>query len=90
MPLHRVQDAKLPVSQLSLPWLLLAPFSGVLADRIYRKHLLLTTRTTVAVLMLIEGVLILSGLIEFWHMVVLAFLASGRLSRDARRASGSG
>ena len=69
-------------AMLSLPWLLLAPFSGVLADRIYRKHLLLTTRTTVAVLMLIEGVLILSGLIEFWHMVVLAFLAGSAFAMD--------
>ncbi len=78
----RASAVALVSAMLSLPWLILAPFSGVLADRIYRKHLLLTTRLTVAVLMLVEGVLILTGLIEFWQMVVLAFLAGSAFAMD--------
>lgn len=79
---NRASAVALVSAMLSLPWLVLAPFSGVLADRIYRKHLLLTTRLTVAVLMLVESLLILSGLIEFWHMVVLAFLAGSAFAMD--------
>ncbi len=78
----RASAVALVSAMLSLPWLILAPFSGVLADRVYRKHMLLTTRLTVAVLMLVEGVLILAGVIEFWHMVVLAFLAGCAFAMD--------
>ncbi len=69
-------------AMLSLPFLFLAPLSGVLADRVYRKHLLVITRTTVSVLMFVEGALILAGLIEVWHMVVLAFLAGSAFAAD--------
>ncbi len=78
----RASAVALVGAMLSLPWLIFAPFSGVLADRVFRKHLLLTTRSTVAVLMLIEGVMILTGVIEFWHMVVLAFLAGSAFAMD--------
>lgn len=69
-------------AMLSLPFLFLAPLSGVLADRVYRKHLLVATRSSVSVLMFIEGALILAGLIEVWHMVVLAFLAGCAFAAD--------
>lgn len=69
-------------AMLSLPFLFLAPLSGVLADRVYRKHLLVITRSTVSVLMFVEGALILAGLIEVWHMVVLAFLAGSAFAAD--------
>lgn len=69
-------------AMLSVPWLLFAPLSGVLADRVDRKYLLLTTRSSVTVLMLIEGVLIVSGQVQYWHMVVLAFLAGTAFAMD--------
>jgi MFS family permease len=69
-------------AMLSLPFLFLAPLSGVLADRLYRKHLLVATRSAVAVLMFVEGALILAGGIELWHMVVLAFLAGCAFAAD--------
>lgn len=69
-------------AMLSLPFLFLAPLSGVMADRLYRKHLLVGTRSAVAVLMFVEGALIVSGHIEVWHMVVLAFLAGCAFAAD--------
>jgi len=69
-------------AMLSVPFLFLGPFSGIAADRIYRKHLLVTTRSSVAVLMFLEGILILGGWIEVWHMVVLAFLAGCAFAMD--------
>ena len=69
-------------AMLSLPFLVLGPFSGVIADRVYRKHLLVGTRSTVSALMFIEGVLILSGRAEIWHLLVLAFLAGCAFAMD--------
>lgn len=69
-------------AMLSLPFLILGPFSGVLADRIYRKHLLVGTRSTVSALMFFEGILIVSGAVEVWHMVVLAFLSGCAFAMD--------
>ncbi|MEZ4502611.1 MAG: MFS transporter [Dehalococcoidia bacterium] len=78
----RASAVALVGSMLSIPFLILGPFSGVVADRLYRKHLLVTTRSTVSVLMFIEGVLILGGWVELWHMVVLAFLAGCAFAMD--------
>ena len=69
-------------AMLSLPFLVLGPFSGVIADRVYRKHLLVGTRTTVSALMFFEGALILSGRAEIWHLLVLAFLAGCAFAMD--------
>jgi MFS family permease len=69
-------------AMLSLPFLLLGPFSGVIADRVYRKHLLVGTRSTVSALMFFEGILIVSGAVEVWHMVVLAFLSGCAFAMD--------
>lgn len=69
-------------AMLSLPFLVLGPLSGVIADRVYRKHLLVGTRTTVSVLMFVEGGLILGGYITVWQLVVLAFLAGCAFAMD--------
>ena len=69
-------------AMLSFPFLILGPLSGVIADRVYRKHLLVGTRSTVSVLMFIEGALILSGQITVWQLIVLAFLAGCAFAMD--------
>ena len=67
---------------LSLPFLVLGPFSGVVADRWYRKTLLVTTRMTIATVMLIEGLLIIAGLIELWQILLLGTLAGCAFAMD--------
>jgi len=79
---NRASAVALVGAMLSVPFLILGPFSGVAADRLFRKHLLVTTRSTVAVLMFVEGALIVLGLIELWQMVVLAFLAGCAFTMD--------
>ncbi len=69
-------------AMLSLPFLILGPLSGVVADRVYRKHLLVGTRTTVAALMFIEGALIVTGLITVPQLIVLAFLSGCAFAMD--------
>ncbi len=58
----------------SIPSLLLAPMSGVIADRFKRKHVLLATQ----ILCLIQGIILIylyfSGVITKWHILYLAVL----------------
>lgn len=56
----------------SLPSLFFAPFSGVVSDRFKRKNVLITTQ----ILCLIQGIifvfLFFSGIVNKWHILVLA------------------
>lgn len=56
-----------------LPFLILGPFSGVLADRIAPRRLLIITQAASAGLGIALGVLVLSGHVELWHMYAFAF-----------------
>ena len=56
------------------PVLLLSVPAGVLADRINRRVLLISTQAAQAVLALGLGVLVLSGYAELWHVYVFAGL----------------
>lgn len=58
-----------------LPTLFLAAFAGVLADRMDRRWLLVITNGSAAAIALILAILTTSGLVEYWHVLVLAFLA---------------
>ncbi|MCK9485367.1 MAG: MFS transporter [Dehalococcoidia bacterium] len=69
-------------AMMSVPFLFLGPFAGIAADRLYRKHLLVTTRFIVAVVMFLEGFLILAGWIEVWHMLTLGFVAGCAFAMD--------
>jgi MFS family permease len=79
---NRASAVALVSAMLSFPFLALGPFSGVLADRLYRKHLLVVTRSSIAVLMFFEGVLIVGGWIQIWHMMVLALLSGCAFAMD--------
>jgi MFS family permease len=62
----------------ALPTLFAGPVSGVIVDRV-NKRLLLNISSLVATLMALTlGVLVISGAIEFWHLVV-ASIAVGLL-----------
>ncbi len=56
------------------PILFIAPFSGVLADRLDRRKLLITTQSFAAMQALLLGALVLSGAFETWHLVAMALL----------------
>jgi MFS family permease len=58
-----------------LPTLFLAVFAGVLADRVDRRRLLIVTNGSAAAVALILAILTTTGLVEYWHVLVLAFLA---------------
>jgi MFS family permease len=57
-----------------LPTLVLAPLAGVLADRLDRRRLLIITNTSGALIGLTLAILTSTGLVAYWHILVLAFL----------------
>jgi MFS family permease len=57
-----------------IPTWLLMLFAGVLADRVPRRNLLVVTQTTMMILAFILAALTFAGLVQPWHIVLLAFL----------------
>ena len=57
-----------------LPFLLLAPWAGLIADRFPKRRTLLLTQSMLAVSSLLLGVLAVTGLAELWHVYVIALL----------------
>lgn len=57
-----------------IPILLLAPIGGVIADRCYRRHILLVTQATSMALASLLAFLTLSDRVQVWEVFVLAAL----------------
>ncbi len=57
-----------------LPFLILTPFAGVLADRYSRRRLLVFTQASLAISAGLLGLLAVTGLAQPWHVYVLAFV----------------
>jgi MFS family permease len=65
------------------PFLLFLPWTGLAADRLNQRKLLMLTQATMGVLALIQGFLTISGVIQLWHVYVLAFLTGSAAAFDA-------
>lgn len=59
----------------ALPLLLFSLFGGVLADRVDRRKILMTTQSALGVLSLVYAYLIFTNRIEYWHILVIAGVA---------------
>lgn len=57
-----------------LPVLLLAPYGGLLADRADKRRLLIATQAALGALALALGLLVSTGVVRLWMVVVLAVL----------------
>lgn len=57
-----------------LPALLFSPIAGVVADRIPKRTVLRFTQAAMALPAAILGVLAITGLVQAWHVYVLAFV----------------
>lgn len=55
-----------------LPVLLFSFFGGAVADRVRKRNLLVATQACHAAVTLAVAILVTTGLIEFWHLVVAA------------------
>ena len=66
-----------------LPFLLLSPFAGLVADRVPKRRLLQLTNLGMAVPALMLAMLALTGTVEIWHVYVLALLLGTAAAFDA-------
>jgi MFS family permease len=66
-----------------VPQLLLLPWTGLIADSVDRRKLMLATQSTSAFLCLVLAVLVLTGTVELWHVYVLATLLGVAAAIDA-------
>ncbi|RKS68540.1 putative MFS family arabinose efflux permease [Motilibacter peucedani] len=57
-----------------LPVLLFGLYGGVVADRFPKRRVLLTTQTTMGVAALLLGLLEVTGVVQVWHVYLLAVL----------------
>jgi MFS family permease len=65
------------------PLLLLLPWTGSAADRLDQRKLLMASQAAMGILALILGVLTITGIVQLWHVYVLAFLSGSALALDA-------
>ncbi|MEQ4207644.1 MFS transporter [Actinopolymorpha sp. B9G3] len=71
-----------------LPFLLLAPFGGLIADRFAKRKVLQCTQLGMALAAAALAVLDLTGVVEVWHVYLLSFLfgVAGAIDHPARQA----
>jgi MFS family permease len=55
-----------------IPTLFLAPFAGVIADRHNRRHIVIITQSLAMLQAFILAILVLTGLIQVWHLIALS------------------
>lgn len=71
-----------------LPFLLLSPVAGLLADRFAKRKLMVWMQFAMAVPSAVLGVLAIAGVAEPWHVYILAFLfGTGRALEAPARQS---
>ena len=66
-----------------LPILLFSPFAGVIADRYPKRRILVITQAAMAATAGVLGLLAVTGLVQAWHVYVLAFLFGTGTAFDA-------
>ncbi|MBC8103067.1 MAG: MFS transporter [Cytophagales bacterium] len=66
----------------AVPLILLAFVGGTIADRVDRRKMLLFTQTAFALLAGVLGVLVQTGRVQVWHVIVLSFLGATLLAFD--------
>ena len=66
-----------------LPFLILSPVAGLVADRVPKLRLLQITNLAMAIPAFILGILAVTGLAEVWHVLVLAAVLGTAAAFDA-------
>ncbi|GAF47251.1 putative major facilitator superfamily transporter [Rhodococcus wratislaviensis NBRC 100605] len=58
----------------TVPMLLVAPYGGVVADRLDKRRLMIALQALMGVQALILGILTVTGTVQLWHVYVLALV----------------
>lgn len=65
-----------------LPFLILAPFTGMIADRYPKRRILIATQSFMASLMLLTSILVFTDTIRLWMVFVMAALLGSTMAID--------
>ncbi len=65
---------------IAIPMVLVAPFGGVIADRMNKRNVLIITQAGSSLASLLIAILILAGQIEFWHLVAVSLFTGSLFS----------
>jgi MFS family permease len=65
------------------PQLLFLPWTGLAADRLNQRRLLMFTQATMGFLALFLGIITIEGVVRLWHVYVFAFLSGSAAALDA-------
>jgi MFS family permease len=71
---HSAQALGIVTGLQFLPFLLLAPWAGAIADRFPKRTVLLITQTALLLTSLLLAVLVLTDVAQLWHVYVIALL----------------
>jgi MFS family permease len=66
-----------------LPMLVLAPFAGTVADRFSKRKVLMLTQASMAAVGAVLGLLDITGVVQVWHVFLLALLLGIGAAVDA-------
>jgi MFS family permease len=66
-----------------LPMLVLAPFAGTVADRFSKRKVLMLTQASMGVVGAVLGLLDITGVVQVWHVFLLALLLGVGAAVDA-------
>lgn len=61
-------------SALSMPILLFTMAGGVAADRFFKRNIILTAQITLMFLTLLLAIMVSTGIVTIWHVLVISFL----------------
>jgi len=64
----------LTMAMQGIPQLLISPISGVIIDRIQKRNIIILTQAFTIAIMLAIAILITTGHIQYWHLLVSSFL----------------
>ncbi|MCA9856793.1 MAG: MFS transporter [Dehalococcoidia bacterium] len=56
----------------ALPMLFVAPLAGVVSDRVNKRNLIMVAQSGTGLVNLAMAILVMTGVIEFWHLLVAA------------------
>src|SRR5690606_33137610 len=57
-----------------LPMLLLAPIAGAVSDRFAKRRVMVVTQALMGLTALAMGLLVVTGVVQLWHIFLLAFV----------------
>jgi MFS family permease len=69
---HSAQAVGITTGLQFLPVMLLAPYGGLIADRLSKRRLLMCTQLAMGVLALVLGVLVVTGVVQLWMVYLFA------------------